>query len=128
MAEATFRHGAPVMVDYTPSSANIAEGEVVVQGSVTGNTGGYGLFAGIAHRPILNNVLGALAAGGGEYAVINLNNAATGAVVYWSDSVNKVTTVSTNNAQFGMVVSGGGAGANTTCYVLHDPIPSFAVS
>jgi hypothetical protein len=116
------------MVDYTPSGGNVAEGEVVVLGTVTGNTAGYGLLAGVAHTAILNNVLGALSTGGGVYAVTNLNNAATGAVVYWSDSVNKVTTVSTNNAQFGVVVASGGGGANTTCYVFHDPVPCYAVS
>ena len=125
MAEATFRHGDPVMVDYTPSSGNIAEGQVVVTGTVTGNTAGYGVIARIAHRPITNNTLGALAAGGGVYAVTNLNNAADGALVYWDDSNNKVTTVSTNNAQFGVVVGSGGGGANTTCYCLHDPVAAF---
>ena len=67
MAEATFRHGSPVMVDYTPSGGNVAEGAVVVIGTVTGNTAGYGVMAGIAHRPIVNSMLGALAMGGGVY-------------------------------------------------------------
>lgn len=125
MAEATFRHGSPVMVDYTPSGGNVAEGAVVVIGTVTGNTAGYGVMAGIAHRPIVNSTLGALAMGGGVYSVTNLNNAANGALVYWDDSANKVTTVSTNNAQFGLVVGSGGGGANTTCYCLHDPVPAF---
>ncbi len=127
MADCTFRHGNPINIDYTPSGGNVAAGEVVVGGSVTGNTGGYGLFAAIAPVPILNNVQGALSVGG-VWSCINLNNAANFATVYWSDSVNKVTTVSTNNALFGVIVGAGGAGANTTCYVLHNPFPSFAVS
>ncbi len=128
MAEATFKHGDPVMIDYTPSGGNVAAGAVVVIGAVTSNTAGYGLLAAIAHTPITNSTLGSLAAGGGVYAVTNLNNAAIGAMVYWDDSANKVTTVSTNNAQFGQVVELGGAGANTTCNVLHDPRPTYAVS
>jgi hypothetical protein len=115
MAQAEFRHGDPVMVDYTPGAGNIAAGEVVIVGNLTGWT------CGIAHRPIENSTLGALAAGGGVYDVINLDNAANGAKVYWSNSVDKVTTTSTNNATFGFVVHGGGGGANSTCRVLHKP-------
>lgn len=125
MAECTFKNGNPVHIDYTPSGGNIAEGEVVVVGTVTGNTAGVGVFAGIASRPITNNTKGALALGG-VWEVTNLNNAANGALVYWSDStVNKVTTVSTNNAQFGIVVGNGGGGANSACLVLHQPVPSW---
>lgn len=120
-AEVTFRHGNPVMVDYTPAAGAIAVGQVVVVGSVTANTGGAGAIAMIAHRPIANNVLGALAAGGGVYDVVNLNNAANGAKVYWEDTNNKVTTVSTNNAVFGAIVANGGGGANSTARAFHNP-------
>jgi hypothetical protein len=119
--EADYRHGHPVMVDYTPGSGNIAAGQVVVDGSVTANTAGTGAIAKIAHSPITNNTLGSLAVGGGVYDVTNLNNAATGSKVYWDDTNNKVTTVSTNNAKFGYVVASGGGGANTTCQAFHDP-------
>jgi hypothetical protein len=121
MAEATFRHGNPVMVDYTPSGGNVAVGQVVVVGTVTANTAGTGALAGIAHRPITNNELGSLAMGGGVYAVTNLNNAANAAKVFWDDTNNKVTTVSTNNAKFGYIVANGGGGANSTAYAMHDP-------
>jgi predicted RecA/RadA family phage recombinase len=127
MAECTFKHGNPTHIDYTPSGGNVAAGEVVVQGTVTGNTAGYGLMAAIASVPITNSTKGALAIGG-VWECTNLNNAATGAVVYWEDSANKVTTVSTNNAQFGIIVLNGGGGANTACWVLHDPVPVYAVS
>jgi hypothetical protein len=66
-------------------------------------------------------VQGAVAAGGGIYDVVNLNNAADYAKVWWDDSANKVTTTSTNNALFGFIVSGGGGGANTTAQALHKP-------
>lgn len=115
MSDTTFRHGAPVMVDYTPSAGNVAVGEVVIVGNTTGWT------CGVAHHAITNATQGALAAGGGVYDVVNLNNAANGAKVYWDDANNKVTTTSTNNATFGFVVSGGGGGANSTCQALHKP-------
>jgi hypothetical protein len=121
MAEATFRHGDPVMADYTPSGGNVTEGQVVLIGSVTANTAGEGAVAGIAHRPITNSTLGALAVGGGVYDVVNLNNAANGKKVYWDDTNNKVTTVSTNNAVFGFIVENGGGGANSTARAFHAP-------
>lgn len=123
MADSTFRHGDPVMVDYTPASGNVAVGEVVVVGSVTANTSGTGAVAMVCHRPITNNTLGALATQGGVYDMVNLNNAATGAKVYWdiANNTRKVTSVSTNNAVFGWIVASGGGGANSTAKVLHNP-------
>lgn len=125
MADTTFRHGNPVMIDHTPSGGNVAVGTVVVVGSVTANTAGIGAVAMIAHRPIVNNELGALACGGGVYDVVNLNNAANGALVYWDDTNNKVTTTSTNNAQFGVIVASGAGGANSTARAYHQPVPSW---
>jgi hypothetical protein len=123
MADATFRHGDPVMVDYTPASGNVAEGTVIVLGSVTANTSGTGAHAVVAHKAITNSTLGAVAVQGGVYSMVNLNNAATGAKVYWdiTNNTRKVTTVSTNNAVMGTIVANGGGGANTTCYVFHNP-------
>ncbi len=115
MAEATMRQGEPLMIDYTPAAGDVAAGQVVLLGNTTG------LTCGVSHVPITNNTQGALAAGGGVYAVTNLNNAANYAKVWWDDTNNKVTTVSTNNALFGFVVASGGGGANTTCYVRHFP-------
>jgi hypothetical protein len=113
--EAQFRHGDPLMVDYTPAAGNVAAGQVVLLGNTTGFT------CGVAHSDIVNNVLGALGAGGGVYQLLNLNNAANYAKVWWDDTNNKATTVSTNNALFGFVVSRGGGGANSACDVLHYP-------
>lgn len=113
MVDTTFRHGTPVMVDYTPAAGAITEGDVILLGNLTG------LTCVIAHSPIVNATLGAVAAGGGVYDVVNLNNAADGAKVYWDGS--KVTTVSTNMSTFGFVVSNGGGGANTTCQAIHKP-------
>jgi hypothetical protein len=115
MAEATFRKGEYRTINYTPSGGNVAAGEVVLLGNLTG------LTCGIAHHDIVNNTLGSLAAGGGIYDVVNLNNAALYAKVYWDTAVNKVTTVSTNMATFGFIVENGGGGANTTARALHIP-------
>jgi hypothetical protein len=64
-----------------------------------------------------------LATQGGVYDVINLNNAATGAKVYWDvvNNTRKVTSVSTNNAVFGWIVAEGAGGANTTAKAYHNP-------
>lgn len=113
MAEATLRYGEPVMVPYTPASGAVPAGDVILVGNLTGLTNV------VAHHAIANAVQGSVAAGGGVYDVINLNNAANGTKVYWDGS--KVTTVSTNMSLFGFVVDGGGGGANSTCKVLHKP-------
>lgn len=123
MPETTLRHGNPVNVDYTPASGALAAGQVVLIGSVTANTAGTGAIAAINPVDVANNAKGALSVGGGVYDVVNLNNAANGALVYWDDSNNKVTTVSTNNAKFGYIVTNGGGGANSTAQALHDPRP-----
>jgi predicted RecA/RadA family phage recombinase len=114
MPQVTYRHGEPVMVDYTPG-ANVASGDVVVLGNTAG------LTCGVVHVDIANGVQGAIAAGGGVYDCINLNNAANYAKVWWDNATDKVTTTSTNNALFGFIVDAGGGGANSTCRVLHKP-------
>lgn len=114
MAQATLRHGNPAFINYT-AAADITAGDVVMLGNTTG------LTCGIAHQDIENTFLGALAVGGGVYEVVNLNNAANYATVYWDYSVDKVTTVSTNNSLFGYIVEDGAGGANTNCLVLHWP-------
>lgn len=114
MFETIFRHGDPLMIDYTPG-ADVVAGQVLLLGNTAG------LCCVIAHSAIPNGALGAAAAGGGVYDVVNLNNAANGAKVWWDDTNNKVTTTSTNNALFGFIVNGGGGGANTTARALHQP-------
>lgn len=114
-AEAIFRKGEPDMIDYTPASGDVAAGAVVLLGNTAG------LTCGIAHSDIPNGVLGALSVGGGQYDVINLNNAADYAQVWWDNTAKKVTTTSTNNARFGFVASSGGGGANTTCRCVFQP-------
>ena len=114
MGQADFRYGNPLMIDYTPA-ANIAIGQVVLLGNTAG------LCTIVAHSAIESGKLGAAGAGGGVYDVVSLQNSANGTKVWWDDAADKVTTTSTNNALFGFIVSGGGAGANTTVSVLHKP-------
>lgn len=109
----TFRHGEPQMIDYVPAAGNVNTGDVVQLGNLTG------LCMGIAHHDIPNNVQGALSLGGGIYDVVNLNNAANYAKVWWDATNTKITTVSTNNMLFGFVVENGGLGANTVCRARH---------
>lgn len=116
MAQVTFRAGTPEVIDYTPSGGNLAGGDVVLLGNTTGLTCGVAPANGL-----LNNVKGSLEVGGGTYDCVNLNNAANYTTVYWDNAVDKVTTVSTNNAKFGYIVDMGAGGANTTCRVLHHP-------
>jgi hypothetical protein len=129
MADATFRHGEPLMIDYTPGAGDIDAGDVVVVGTVGANTGGTGALACVAHTDIANNVLGALAAGGGVYDIICLQNSVIGTKVWWASATpTKVTTTSTNNAMFGIVVGNAGGGANSVCRVLHAPTLQGTVS
>lgn len=114
MPQVTFRHGEPRMIDYTPG-ANVTAGDVVLLGNTTG------LTCGVVHTDTESGILGAIAAGGGVYDAVNLNNAANYAKVYWDDTNNKVTTTSTNNALFGFIVDDGAGGANSTCRVYHHP-------
>ena len=114
--DAAFRHGAPVMVDYTPGAGDVNTGDVVLVGNQTGWT------CGVAHGPIANTKLGAIAAGGGVYELNNRGNLANGAQAFWNlEGDGVVETDDVNTVQFGYVVSRGGDGDNTPCYVLHKP-------
>lgn len=114
MPQTTFRHGNPIMIDYT-AGGTITAGDVILAGNTTG------LTCVIAHQDMASGDTKSVAAGGGVYDVVNLNNAANYAKVWWDDTNNKVTTVSTNNALFGFIVDDGGGGANTTARALHKP-------
>jgi Uncharacterized conserved protein (DUF2190) len=114
VADATFRSGDPIVVDYTPTGGNVAAGEVVLLGNTAG------LTCGIARGAITNNVMGSLEVGNGVYDVVMLTNLAAWTLVYWDNANNKVVSTSTNNATFGFLVTGG-SGANTTVKALHKP-------
>ena len=113
MPQTTLRSGDAeiVYIPYTPG-ANVNVGDVVLLGNTTG------LGLGIAPLSLEANKLGKLAISGGVYDVVNLNNAANYAKVWWDNTNKSVTTVSTNNALFGYIVSGGGGGINSTARAL----------
>lgn len=120
MPQSSFKQGNPTFIDYTPASGAVNAGDVIVLRPAASNTIN-GITCGVAHQDIANNVAGAIAIGGGIYEVTSLENNANYVPVYWNDSADKVTSVTTNNARFGFIVSGGGQGANTTVRVLHAP-------
>lgn len=114
MAEATFRHGNPLMVDYT-AAATISAGQVLAGGNTTG------VASVVAHRDIANAATDAVAAGGGVYDVKVASNYAAWSKVYWDDSGANLTTTSTNNWLFGYTVEASAA-ANSVVKVWHWPI------
>lgn len=108
-AAATFRHGDPVMVDYT-AGANITAGDFVAIGSLMG----------IAHVDIANGTLGALALGGGVYDCAVASNYAAGTKIYKAAGNTILTNTATNNALVGFTVEAAAA-ANAVVKVLHMP-------
>lgn len=115
MADAVLRSGNPIAIDHTPSGGNVAAGQVVLLGNLTG------ISCGIAAGDITNNTLGSLHVGGGVYSVTMLTNLAPYTLVYWDDGNNKVVSTSTNNAIFGVLIEGN-TGANTVVKALHNPM------
>jgi predicted RecA/RadA family phage recombinase len=109
MAQATFVSGNPVMADHTPSGA-VTAGDVVVVGNKP--------F--VAHRDIAANTLGSLAAGNGIYRGNAALAIAKGVLVYWDDSANEFTTVSSSNKIFGVSVTASTA-SDQMIDVLHTP-------
>lgn len=109
MADSVFKNGSPLMVDYTPSGADIALGQVKLVGDIPC----------IAHRPITDGEKGALAAGGGVYTVTGDAAIAVGKKVYWNDSANKVTETSSGNKVIGFTVTACSADGST-CDIVHN--------
>ncbi|HID74473.1 MAG TPA: DUF2190 family protein [Planctomycetaceae bacterium] len=114
MAQATFRHGNPLMVDYTPAS-DVSAGDVVVVGAVPH----------VAHLDIEANRLGALAAGGGVYDVTAKEALSAGDKVYWDADNNKVTKTAVAGKTYycvGFIVPDSAASADgDTVRVQHSP-------
>lgn len=113
MGQADFKHGGPLMVDHTPSSA-VTAGDVVVIGE-------YPL---VAHVDIAADALGALAAGGGVYKCTADADLDPGDKVYWDSSAGKITksTDTGANKHFGFVAPDSDPGADTDPVdVIHQP-------
>ena len=105
---ATFYHGSPLMVDYTPG-ADVAVGEVVV---INGTP-----F--IAHLAIAANTLGALAALGGVYKDTPDAAIPGGSVVYWDGT--QVTETALANNHLGYATPDGSNGGTTEVSYVHNP-------
>jgi predicted RecA/RadA family phage recombinase len=113
MAQATFRHGKPLMVDYTPGS-DVSAGDIVL----------VGVIPFVAHSDINANVLGAVAARHGVYRLTAEGNLSPATKVYWDHTAKKIT-VTTNsgaNKHFGFILpSSDPAADGDPVDVVHDP-------
>jgi hypothetical protein len=111
--DAMFKHGNPLMIDFSPPG-------FVAAGTVLSGVAG-GIATVVVHHDLEAGVvaLGAVAAGGGVYEMVNGDNSPNFAKVGWDNATKKVSAAGT--AKFGYVVSLGGRGINSTCYVMHDP-------
>jgi predicted RecA/RadA family phage recombinase len=107
---AKYRHGEPVMVDYTPTSA-VTAGDVILQGVVPM----------VAHKDIAANKLGSLASRGGVYRLTPAAAIAVGKTVWWDVAAKKVTETATSNAHFGYTVIASFSG-DTLVDVQHSPV------
>lgn len=93
--EAEFLSGdALETMEYTPS-ADVDAGDVVVVGDIVG----------IAIRPIASGELGTLVIHGGNWKVTGAGTYTNGAIVYWDDTNNKVTTTASTHKKFGVLTS-----------------------
>lgn len=111
--QARFRHGSPLMVDYTPSEA-VSAGQVVVIGHKP-----Y-----IAHVDIAADEKGAVAAHGGVYEMLVDGNFGPGENVFWDDATNKLSQGSSTSPEvhFGFLTPDSNPSANgDTVYVEHLP-------
>lgn len=108
---ATYRHGTPTMVDYTPDSAVSAGDVIVVAEGVR-----------IAHLDIAADTLGALAIHGGIYDIVKDADTdfTSGTQLYWDAGDSQATDDddSGTNKYLGEVVEDSADGA-TTVRVLH---------
>jgi predicted RecA/RadA family phage recombinase len=116
MAQAIFRQGSPIMVDYTPGSA-VDAGDVIVVGDNVR----------IAHLDIVSGRLGALGAHSGLYDIQKAANnslgsggeaIADGVDVYWDEGDEIATATADGNAYIGVAV-GAASAAVDRVRVLH---------
>jgi predicted RecA/RadA family phage recombinase len=90
MPQAQFVHEGR-QIDYTPGSA-VAAGDVIVQGEMVC----------VANKNIEANRQGALCIEGAfDFTALNTDVIAVGALVYWDDTNNRVTTTASGNKKIG---------------------------
>ncbi len=109
---ATFRHGRPLMCDYTPGSA-VTAGDVVVVDDIPC----------VAHVDIAASALGALAVVGGVYEMTAAAAIVAGSKVYWDAAAEKVTETAASNKIFGYIAPGSSSAADgDAVQVIHQPM------
>jgi predicted RecA/RadA family phage recombinase len=101
MTQAVFVHEGQ-SIDYTPS-ADVAAGEVVVQGKLVG----------VARIAIEANKLGALAVEGVYDVTKDSSTVEAGDPVYWDAVAKKATTTVAGNAYMGLAIKDAASGAAT---------------
>ena len=94
-------------VDYTPSGAGVAAGDVIALGND---------FFGVALRDIADGEKGALATGG-IFEFASTGEIAAGALVFWDEGNKRVSTSSANNTYIGRA-SAAAAAADDKCRVF----------
>lgn len=92
-------------VDYTPSGAGVAAGDVVALGND---------FFGVALRDIADGEKGALATGG-IFEFVSTGSVAAGALVFWDAENERVSTAAVNNTYIGRASA---AAADNKCRVF----------
>lgn len=106
---ASFRHGDPVFVDYTPA-AQVNAGDVILVNDTPR----------VAHRDIAPNEFGSLAAIGGVYEMTVDVATPADKKVYWDPVNHWVSTTAGALKVFGVTVTAT-VGAAQLAYVRHDP-------
>lgn len=96
------------VINYTPTSAAVEAGEVVVIGSLIG----------IATNKIPQNTLGALTIDGHFICPKDSNAITAGASVYWDATNSKATATSTSNTLMGIAPYAAAAGDSTVYVIL----------
>lgn len=98
------------VLDYTPSGAAVASGDVVIMG----------VIGGVALTDIADGATGAVQVKG----VFTLTKKSTdviaqGALIYWDTDPGEITTTSTDNTLIGVAAAAAGNGATTVNALLN---------
>lgn len=110
--EAQLLNGDPLKIDYTPSGASVAAGEIVVLGELPL----------VAARDIADGRLGALNCGGAVYRAAKTPAEAVtvGATLYFDAANNRLTTTASTHKKFGYAGKAALA-ADTHVEAIHKP-------
>ncbi|MSU80709.1 MAG: DUF2190 family protein [Gemmataceae bacterium] len=114
----SLRHGDPLMVDYTPATAKLAEAVVVING-----------IPHVVHTDISASAKGSLAREGGVYLMDADGAIAAGSKVYWDATASKITLTAADNEHFGWLTDDSSAASDgDDVYVFHNPQPRMQIT